>query len=284
MAAEPLAHVPRPAPVHRWPSALVEGRLVRRYERFVAEVKVGRTLVRAHCVNSGRMEGMIVPGARVWLSRAERVRALPWTWELVELDGVMVGANTALPNRLVKVALERGLVSGLAGYSVVPEQPMGPKHRVDLALDGPQGRQFLEVKNCHLVYPDGRGYFPDSHSERAVSHVQTLARLARQGVETHVVFTLQRLDVQALRPSALHAPDFARAVRLAARAGVHFRALRFEPSVDGVWFDTEVPVELEPYELEPVARWSAAFDATSGWVRKDGKVAGRSVTAGSRAR
>ena len=84
--------------------------------------------------------------------------------------------------------------------------------------------------------------------------------------------------------SALHAPDFARAVRLAARAGVHFRALRFEPSVDGVWFDTEVPVELEPYELEPVARWSAAFDATSGWVRKDGKVAGRSVTAGSRAR
>lgn len=278
MAAERLTHTPRPAPVHQWPGELVEGRLVRRYERFVAEVRLGRRVVRAHCINSGRMEGMIVPGARVWLSRAQRPRALEWTWELIDLDGVMVGANTALPNRLVKVALERGLVSGLSGYSVVPEQPLGPRHRVDLALDGPQGRQFLEVKNCHLVYPDRRGYFPDSHSERAVSHVQTLARFARQGIETHVVFTLQRLDVDALRPSALHAPDFARAVRLAARAGVRFRALRFEPSVLGVWLDGEVPVELEPYDVAPVARWSAALDSTSGWVRKDGRVAGRSVT------
>lgn len=34
------------------------------------EVQVGRQVVRAHCINSGRMEGMVVPGARVWLSRA----------------------------------------------------------------------------------------------------------------------------------------------------------------------------------------------------------------------
>jgi len=271
---------PRAAPLYRWPGELTEGRLVRRYERFITEVRVGRRLVRAHCVNSGRMEGMIVPGARVWLSHASKPRALEWTWELVELDGVMVGANTALPNRLVKTALEQGLVSGLEGYTIVPEQPLGRHHRVDLALDGPAGRELLEVKNCHLVYPDGRGYFPDSHSERAVQHVEALARLARQGVKTHVVFTLQRLDALALRPSELHAPDFAKAVRRAARAGVRFRALRFEPKVDGVWFDAEVPVELEAYDVGVVARWSAALDETSGWLRKDGRVAGRSVTQG----
>jgi len=265
--------------VHQWPSELVEGRLLRRYERFITEVQVGKQVVRAHCINSGRMEGMVVPGARVWLSRARETRALPFTWELMELDGVLVGANTALPNRLVQVALERGLVAGLRGYEVVPEQPFGRNHRVDFALDGTAGREYLEVKNCHLVYPDGRGYFPDSHSERAVQHVEALTRLARKGVRAHVIFTLQRLDVVALRPSTLHAPDFARAVRRAAKAGVSFRALRFRPEVQGVWLDAEVPVELEDYDVERVAAWSARLDETSGWVRKDGRVAGRSVTA-----
>lgn len=267
--------------LHVWPGELVEGRFVRRYERFIAEVTVGRQVVRAHCVNSGRMEGLVVPGARVWLSRATRPRALEWTWELIELDGVLVGANTALPNHLVKTALERGLVEGLSGYRVVPEQPLGRHHRVDLALDGPGGRELLEVKNCHLVYPDGRGYFPDSHSERAVRHVEALARRARQGVKAHVVFTLQREDALALRPSQLHAPDFALAVRRAARAGVSFRALRLTPRLDGVWLDAEVPVELDAYDVGATARWSAALDDTSGWLRKDGKTAGRSVQTGA---
>jgi sugar fermentation stimulation protein A len=270
-----------PRLVHAWPGELMEGRLVRRYERFVAEVRLGRKVVRAHCVNSGRMEGMIIPGAKVWLSRAPHQRALEFTWELMELDGVMVGANTALPNRLVKISLERGLLGGLTGTSVVAEQPMGRNHRVDLVLEGPAGREFIEVKNCHLVYPDFRGYFPDSHSERAVRHVNALARLAARNVRAHVVFTLQRLDALALRPSDLHAPDFAQAVRRAARAGVRFRALRFRPGLDGVWLDAEVPVELERYDLDDVARWSAALDDASGWLRKDGRMAGRSVTRGA---
>src|SRR3990167_1903899 len=28
-------------------------------------------------------------------------RAVPWTWELIELEGRLVGANTGLPNKLV---------------------------------------------------------------------------------------------------------------------------------------------------------------------------------------
>ena len=91
----------------RWPTPLHEGRLVRRYERFIAEVRLERGVVRAHCVNPGRMEGMVVPGARVWLSEAPG-RHLPWTWELVELEGRLVGANTSLPNRLVGEVLRRG--------------------------------------------------------------------------------------------------------------------------------------------------------------------------------
>ena len=104
--------------LHRWAEPLVEGRLVRRYERFIAEVRVGRDVVRAHCVNPGRMEGIVVPGSRVWLSAAPG-RALPWTWELLELDGRLLGVNTALPNKLVGEVLRRGLLPGLDDATAV---------------------------------------------------------------------------------------------------------------------------------------------------------------------
>lgn len=265
--------------LYRWPTPLVEGRLVRRYERFIAEVRVGRELVRAHCVNPGRMEGMVVPGARVWLSEAPG-RALPWTWELMELDGLLLGANTAMPNRLVKVALERGLVKGFEQTrEVKPEQKLGKHHRVDFVVDG---QHLVEVKNCHLVYPDRRGYFPDSASERATSHAQALARRARGGTRCSIIFTVPRDDVDALRPSALHDPTFTSALRAAGRAGVAMTALRLRPSLEGIELVGEVPVELEAYDVAPLRAWSLAYDDTSGWQRKDGGWSGRHLPAAKR--
>ena len=65
---------------------LLTGTLLRRYERFIADVRLDDgPEVRAHCVNTGRMEGMVIEGARVWLSRATTERKLMFTWELIEL-------------------------------------------------------------------------------------------------------------------------------------------------------------------------------------------------------
>lgn len=268
----------RPTPFWTYPSPLVEGRLVRRYERFIAEVKLGRTTVRAHCVNPGRMEGLVIPGARVWLSEAATERALRYTWELIEVDGRLVGANTGLPNALVKRVLETRLVPGFDDVTrLAPEQAFGRGHRVDFLLETTRGEHLVEVKNCHLVYPDALGYFPDSRSERAVAHVDALARQVKRGKRATVLFTLQRDDAVGLRPSQLHAPDFAASVRRAAKAGVAFRAVRLVPSLDGFTFGGEVPVDVAPYDAKAVAPWAKALEATTGWQRKDGAVAGQSL-------
>lgn len=263
--------------IWRWPSELHEGRLVRRYERFIAEVKLGRRVVRAHCVNPGRMEGMVVPDARVWLSEAPG-RKLPWTWELMELEGRLIGANTSLPNKLVGEVLRRGLLPGLHDASAVhPERVFGRGHRVDFLLEHARGDHYVEVKNCHLVYPDACGYFPDSVSARATAHVEALTRLVKKGISATVVFTLQRDDAKLLRPSALHDPDFARAMRRGVKAGLEVRAIRLVPSLEGIHFDGEVPVDVSGSDVELTRTWSAAYDATSGWERKDGRWAGRTL-------
>lgn len=250
---------------------------MRRYERFIVEVQLGRRLVRAHCVNPGRMEGMLVPGARVWLSEAPG-RKLPWTWELVELDGRLVGANTTLPNRLVGEVFAQRLLPGFEDVTaVLPERRFGRGHRVDFVLSRPGGDHFVEVKNCHLVYPDGLGYFPDSVSARATTHVDALARLVKKGLRATVLFTLQRDDAWGLRPSLAHDPAFAAAMRRAVKAGLTARAIRLVPTLEGITFDGEVPVDVGRYDATQSRAWSHALDETSGWQRKDGRWAGRAL-------
>jgi sugar fermentation stimulation protein A len=252
--------------------ALLEGRLVARYDRFVAEIElVGRprARVRAHCVNPGRMEGQVRPGARVWVSEvpSDSKRKLRYTWELVEEDGLIVGANTVAPNRIVAAVLAARVLPGLRRFRELRrEVAYAERSRVDFMLAGAVPH-YVEVKNSHLVYPDGRGYFPDSVSVRATHHLQALAEVVAAGAKATVLFVIQRPDVSAIRPSILHDPEFAGAARQAKAAGVRFRALTLRATLDAFEVLREIPVDLREYDTAEHQRWRADKLRWSGWVR-----------------
>ena len=143
----------------------------------------------------------------------------------------------------------------------------GERSRIDLMLRGARDH-LVEVKNCHLVYPDARAYFPDSVSERAAGHLRELAREVGEGRLATVLFVLQRTDAKSLRPSRLHDPAFADAAEFAAAAGVRFRAAVFDPRPDGHEFLGMVPVDLKPYDVERVRPYREALAPQSGWKRR----------------
>lgn len=266
--------------LYRWPTPLLPGRLVRRYERFLADVQLDSgELIRSHCVNPGRMEGLVVPGARVWLSESDLgTRTLRTTWELIELDGRLIGTNTGLPNKLMGLALNGRGISRLEDLqSVQPEPPLGRGHRADFMLHRESGLHLVEVKNAHLVYPDGWAYFPDSKSERAVKHVEALARVAKRGLKASLYFTVQRNDARGVRPSGLHAPLFARALRRAVRDGLEVRAFQLTPSLVGFELGPELLVDTQSYDLTPIREWAKSLESTTGWLRKDGRISGQSL-------
>lgn len=247
---------------------LLAGELVGRRKRFLADVRLaGGQQVVAHCVNPGRMEGMVIPGAPVLVSAVDpdSKRKLRYTLELLRVGREWIGANTVIANRIVEALLREKKLVGLKSYSELRrEYRYGDNSRADFWMRRGTKQTFIEVKNCHLVYADGRGYFPDSVSARASRHLEELTRVVRAGHSALVLLLVQHARANAVRPSDVHDPAFASAARAAEAAGVAFRALRVRPTPRAYVVEREIPVELVPYDTQPIVEYRQRNDAWSG--------------------
>lgn len=231
----------------RFPAPLLEGRLLRRYQRFLADVDTAAGIHTAHCPNTGSMQGCAEPGMRVWLSPATNpARKLAWTWELVEaLPGVVVGMHTGRSNALVREAIEAGRVPELAGYATIrPEVKYGEGSRIDLLLTAP-GRPdcYVEVKNVTAAVAGRVGYFPDAVTTRGTKHLREMSAMVAAGHRAVLVFCVQRGDVECVRPADHIDPVYGRTLREALAAGVEVIALGARVSPAGIELERRLAVE-----------------------------------------
>lgn len=236
----------------RLPHPLIEGRLVQRYKRFLADVELADgTLVTAHCANPGAMLGLKAPGNRVLLSASTNPsRKLGFSWELVEADlpggRQWVGINTMRPNALVAEAFRGGRLAPLAGYTALrPEVRYAKASRVDFLATG-EGLApcHVEVKNCHLMRDAGLAEFPDCVAARSARHMDDLAQVVANGGRAMVIVVVQ---MQATRFDVARDldPTFDRAFRHARAAGVSVHAYRCRISREDISIADEIPV-LDP--------------------------------------
>lgn len=227
---------------------LLEGRLIRRYKRFLADVELADgSTVTAHCPNSGSMLGCDRPGALVRLSRSPNPdRKLPYTWELVQIDGYWVGLNTMLPNRLAEEAILDGTIAELQGYPRLRrEVPYGAERsRIDLLLEGEQGLCYVEVKNVTLV-EQGRALFPDAVTERGQKHLRELMAVVARGERGVLLFTVQRGDGSCVAPADRIDPVYGRLLRQAVASGVEALAYRAEVGPEEICLSGRLEVLLD---------------------------------------
>lgn len=213
----------------RFVTPLLPARLLRRYQRFLADVELANgerlTVV---CPNTGSMLGCCEPGSPVWLSTSDSpTRKYRHTWELVQVGRVKVGINTALPNRLVEEAVQTGVISELEGYDTVRREVLfgEERSRVDLLLAAPDRADcYVEVKNVTAAVADGIALFPDAVSARGAKHLRELMRLVASGCRAVLVYCVQRGDVREVRPADAIDPLYGRTLREALAAGVEVLA------------------------------------------------------------
>ena len=221
-----------------FPVPLTPGRLVRRYKRFLADCRLDDgEEVTAHVANSGSMLGLATPGARVYLARSnDPKRKLAWSWELVEVDGALVGINTGLPNRVVAEAIADGRIPALAGYQTLRrEVAYGVRSRVDLLLEG-EGRPpcYVEVKSVTLSRRAGLAEFPDAVTARGAKHLGELAAMVGAGARAALVYLVQRGDCAVFEIAADIDPVYAAAARAAALAGVETLVAHADVTTGGI--------------------------------------------------
>lgn len=259
--------------IKTWEGDLVSGTLLSRRHRFLLDVQLstGETVV-AHCANPGRMESLVRIGSEVWLSRnLDPKRSLSWTWELIRIDGELVGANSWAANILVKQLLQARAIPGLDSFDELRAEAIVSKGvRIDFELTGEGGKHLVEVKNGHLTYPDGNAYFPDSLTVRSVTHLRSLGRQLRKSSKATLLVSVQRSNAKMLRPSDFHDPAFAKALRTFVKKGLSVRALKFEPTTRGFIYRGELSVDLAPYDVDPVKFWHEQNKPFGGWLRPKG--------------
>ena len=220
--------MPFPGPQH-------EVIFLRRPQRFLADIHFsdGKREV-AYCANSGSMTGFLRPGsgALIWDS-ADPKRARRYTLRAVAFEGVWVGTDTHLSNRIVEEALRLKLVPGLEAYDVVArERRIGEGLRVDFALTANAAECLVEVKSATIV-ENGVARFPDSKTPRGVKQLEALKAQALTGKRVVLLFLVQRDDAHSFVVSSTFDPAYARAFDQATEAGVEVLALSVAVSQEG---------------------------------------------------
>jgi sugar fermentation stimulation protein A len=228
------------------------GRFLARPHRFAAVVELDSgQIVDAHLPNPGRLTGVLFPDCEVALDGPFPLpRVLAHTMVAVRVGSSWVGTVTTYANRIFPALLDAGLLSELGSAPhprslrrptqapvvvgeklpttraslVVPDQVGSWVVKAEVAhgrsrFDFQVGDRLVEVKS--VTSAEGRaGRFPDAVTVRGARHCEELAALARRGRPAAIVFVAQRGDVRSVTPDDEVDPEFGRALRRAARAGV----------------------------------------------------------------
>ena len=229
--------------------ALVEGRLLRRYKRFLADVELGSgEVITVHCPNTGAMTGCAEPGWRVWLSRSDsKTRKYPHTWELVETDRGMACVHSAKANGVVREAFDGGLIPGFDAYPELrAEVKYGQGSRADLLLQGESGRAFIEVKSVTLCLEGGQGLFPDAVSDRGRKHIAELQGILDDGTRAVMFFCAFHSGVQSVSAAGDIDPRYRDALAAAMDAGLEVMAWGADISPQGISLARPLPFTLDP--------------------------------------
>jgi len=219
--------------IYQYPP-LIPGRLIKRYKRFLADIELATgEIITAHCPNTGPMTGISLPGSLVQVSKSDNPkRKLAYTWEMIQLNSIWVGTNTAIPNRVIKLALQQKLLPELASrYTTVKsEVPYGKdnKSRIDFLLTGDdtQPATYVEVKSVTLSRAN-LALFPDTVTTRGQKHLRELTNLVPK-TKAVMLYFINRGDCDVFAPSDSCDPKYGELLREAVTQGVEVLPYRFE--------------------------------------------------------
>lgn len=220
---------------------MTPGVFLARPNRFIAHIEINSQAEIVHVKNTGRCRELLPVGAEVWCQKSDNPsRKTKFDLITVRKGNRLINMDSQAPN----IATKEWLLSG--GLGAVENVRSETKHgdsRFDFSFTKDGTPCFLEVKGVTLEN-DGICAFPDAPTERGAKHLRGLQKCVEEGFGGYVLFVIQMSDVKHLHPNDVTDPDFGRALREAAAAGVKVLAVDCIVTEDSMTIGDFVPVVL----------------------------------------
>ena len=208
----------------KFTSTLIKGKLIKRYKRFFADIKVNNQIITAHCPNTGSMMGLLDKGNEVWVTKNDDPnRKLKYTLEIIKVKKSLIGVNTHRANRIVEHALKNKLIHEFKKVKLIkPEFKFTQNTRFDFLCD----KKIIEVKNTTLTRNNRIAEFPDAITSRGTKHLIKLVDSIKKKYEPYVLFLTQIQDIEYFKIAKDIDYDYYENYIRAKKAGVNFLAYR----------------------------------------------------------
>jgi sugar fermentation stimulation protein A len=208
--------------------SLIKGKLIKRYKRFFADVRLNKETVTAHCPNTGSMMGLLDEDNDVLISKNDNPkRKLKYTLEIIRAKKKLVGVNTHLANKIAHHGLLNNLIKEVANNDIIkPEVFFNKETRFDFLIEKNKQKIFVEVKNVTLSRKEKIAEFPDSVTSRGSKHLKTLIEAIKKGFKSYLLFLVQIEGAESFKIAKDIDKEYYENYLLAKKAGVVFLAYR----------------------------------------------------------
>ena len=224
--------------------SLLKGKLIKRYKRFFADVKLNKSVITAHCPNTGSMRGLLDEGNEVYvLKHDDEKRKLKYSLEIIKTRKNFVGVNTHLANKIVNHGLQNNLIKELKNNDVIkPEVFFNKETRFDFQTQKNQQKIFIEVKNVTLFRDKKTAEFPDAITTRGSKHLLALIDAINKGYKSYLIFLVQIQNMENFKIAKDIDSEYYKNYLLAKKAGVNFLAYRCKISSKEIFIDKKLKI------------------------------------------
>jgi sugar fermentation stimulation protein A len=224
--------------------SLVKGKLIKRYKRFFADIKLNKEVVTAHCPNTGSMMGLLNEGSEVYLIKNDDPkRKLKYGLEIIKSRNNLVGVNTHMANKIAHHGLKNNLIKELKNNeNIKPEVFFNKETRFDFLIEKNKQKIFMEVKNVTLFRDKNTAEFPDAITSRGSKHLLTLIDAIKQGYKSYLLFLVQIENMEYFRIAKDIDSEYYNNYLIAKKAGVNFLAYRCKINSKEIFIDKKLKI------------------------------------------
>ena len=214
----------------KYKKPLIKGNIISRLNKFTLLVEFDIKTEKVYLANPGELSTVLERGREILCTiEKSKNRKTRYNAFAIKLNGIYVTVNSNFANTIFENIIKRKLILDLKDFYLEKKEKLIPGYgRIDFLLKNSKGKELLvEVKSCTHV-EEGVAKFPDRPTERGRKHLKILGEMRKKGINSIIVFVIQRPDALLFKPFREIDPGFANLLERIQNEGVRIKAISTE--------------------------------------------------------